>query len=46
MHRELPIRLTVLMPPPGVTFAVQRRKDESRVLAHVHLSVLRTGFTR
>lgn len=28
MDRELPIRLTVLMPPPGVTFAVQRGKDE------------------
>jgi hypothetical protein len=28
MDRELPIRLTVLMPPPGVTFAVQRGKSE------------------
>jgi hypothetical protein len=28
MDRELPIRLTVLRPPPGVTFAIQRGKGE------------------
>jgi hypothetical protein len=28
MDHELPIRVTVLRPPPGVTFAVQRGKDE------------------
>lgn len=28
MDRELPVRITVLRPPPGVTFAVQRGKDE------------------
>ncbi len=28
MDRELPIRVTVLAPPPGVTFAIQRGKDE------------------
>lgn len=28
MDRELPIRVTVIGPPPGVTFAVQRGKDE------------------
>jgi hypothetical protein len=28
MRRELPVRLTVLRPPPGVAFAVQRGKDE------------------
>ncbi len=38
MSRELPIRVTVLAPPPGVAFAVQRGKDglcaPSRVSAH------------
>jgi hypothetical protein len=28
MDRELPIRVTVIGPPPGVTFAMQRGKDE------------------
>jgi Family of unknown function (DUF5990) len=28
MDHELPIRVTVLRPPPGVTFAIQRGKDE------------------
>src|SRR6186713_3530475 len=28
MDRELPIRVTVIEPPPGVTFAMQRGKDE------------------
>lgn len=28
MDRELPIRVTVNGPPPGVTFAIQRGKDE------------------
>lgn len=28
MDHELPVRITVLRPPPGVTFAVQRGKDE------------------
>jgi hypothetical protein len=28
MDQELPIRITVLRPPPDVTFAVQRGKDE------------------
>jgi hypothetical protein len=28
MDRELPIRLTVFEPPLGVTFAIQRSKDE------------------
>jgi len=28
MDRELPIRVTVIGPPPGVTFAIQRGKDE------------------
>jgi hypothetical protein len=28
MDRELPIRVTVMTPPPGVTFAIQRGKDE------------------
>ena len=28
MDRELPIRVTVIKPPPGVTFAMQRGKDE------------------
>jgi hypothetical protein len=28
MDRELPIRITVLHVPPGVTFAIQRGKDE------------------
>jgi hypothetical protein len=28
MDRELPIRVTVLGPPPGVIFAMQRGKDE------------------
>jgi hypothetical protein len=28
MDRELPIRVTVIEPPPGVTFAMQRGKNE------------------
>jgi hypothetical protein len=28
MDRELPIRVTVLEPPPDITFAMQRGKDE------------------
>jgi hypothetical protein len=28
MDRELPIRVTVMQPPPDVTFAMQRGKDE------------------
>jgi len=28
MDHEVPVRITVLRPPPGVTFAVQRGKDE------------------
>jgi len=28
MDRELPVRVTVMGPPPGVTFAIQRGKDE------------------
>lgn len=28
MDRELPIRVTVMEPPPDVTFAIQRGKDE------------------
>lgn len=28
MDRELPIRVTVIEPPPGVSFAMQRGKDE------------------
>lgn len=28
MEHELPVRITVLRPPPGVAFAVQRGKDE------------------
>lgn len=28
MDREIPIRIVVLRPPPGITFAIQRGKDE------------------
>jgi hypothetical protein len=44
MDRELPLRITVLNPPPGVTFRLQRGKSQDDLVPPTHVTDDRLQF--